>query len=125
MTEEEKEHLNYLDKTYRDRAKERREAEADNIEEEYVNPDPNLFDGEDDNGMPKGGVKKGLDFDLLRREREKAEEEMMEQSLEQKQEVFFFFSQNIYSCFCIFIGTQKNDRTTQKITENNYGVSYS
>lgn len=90
MTEEEKEHLNYLDKTYRDRAKERREAEADNIEEEYVNPDPNLFDGEDDNGMPKGGVKKGLDFELLRREREKAEEEMMEKSLEQKKEVYFF-----------------------------------
>ena len=87
LTEEEKEHLTYLDKTYRDRAKERREAEADNIEEEYLNPDPNLFEDEDENGMPKGGLKKGLDFDLLKREREKAEEEMMEKSLEQKKEV--------------------------------------
>lgn len=95
LTDQEKEHMDYLDKTYRDRAKERREAEAENIEEEFLNPDPNLF--ENDDGTAKTAIKKGLDFDLLRKEREKAEEEYKEKTSQVKPEVKIInvFSLNI------------------------------
>lgn len=71
LDEQEKEHLLFLNKTYRDRAKERRDAESQQIEEEgqkmALDEDIQLI-----------ASKKGLDFDLFKKEKEKADEEHKE-----------------------------------------------
>ena len=86
LNEAEKEHLQYLDKTYRDRAKERREADTNEFDEEeaeYEKNNTNIFD----DGSSKNTIKKGLDFELFQKEKEKEEEATKENSSKIKKEV--------------------------------------
>jgi len=85
--------LQYLDKTYRDRAKERRETETNDFNEEdteYEKNNTNIFD----DGSSKNTIKKGLDFELFQKEKEKEEEVAKENSSKIKKEVIFFNEKN-------------------------------
>lgn len=89
LDEEEKDHLRFLDQTYRDRAKERREAENQALDEDCSN----MFLDEESS---KAALKKGLDFDLFQREKEKAEveekENMNKEKKPEKENVSIFFA---------------------------------
>ena len=74
LDEEEAEHLRQLDLKYRDRAKERREGLA--ADEELENDEENLLiENSSDSEEEIYTTTKGLDFDLLRRTKEKEAKE--------------------------------------------------
>lgn len=70
LDEEEVEHLRQLDMKYRDRAKERREGLA--ADEELENDEENLLiENSDSSEEEVFTTTRGLDFDLLRKTKEK------------------------------------------------------